>query len=92
MKYLVDVLQARGPAAVHVCALMAKPSYKSSGGPPLDFVGFDAPDAFVVGYGMDAAQVYRNLPYLAALDPSPPNQGLSKSSALTSVPQMLTKQ
>ena len=57
LKYLVDVLQARGPAAVHVCALMAKPSYKSSGGPPLDFVGFDAPDAFVVGYGMDAAQV-----------------------------------
>ena len=43
LKYLVDVLQARGPAAVHVCALMAKPSYKSSGGPPLDFVGFDAP-------------------------------------------------
>ena len=70
LKYLVDVLQARGPAAVHVCALMAKPSYKSSGGPPLDFVGFDAPDAFVVGYGMDAAQVYRNLPYLAALDPA----------------------
>ena len=64
------MLQARGPAAVHVCALMAKPSYKSSGGPPLDFVGFDAPDAFVVGYGMDAAQVYRNLPYLAALDPA----------------------
>jgi hypoxanthine-guanine phosphoribosyltransferase len=49
---------------------MAKPSYKSSGGPPLDFVGFDAPDAFVVGYGMDAGQVYRNLPYLAALDPA----------------------
>jgi hypoxanthine phosphoribosyltransferase len=36
----------------------------------VDIVGFDAPDAFVVGYGMDAAQVYRNLPYLAALDPA----------------------
>ena len=34
----------------------------------LDFVGFDAPDAFVVGYGMDAAQLYRNLPYVGALD------------------------
>jgi len=42
----------------------------SSGGPPLDFVGFDAPDAFVVGYGLDAAQLYRNLPYVAALDPA----------------------
>ena len=69
LKYLVDVLQARGPAAVHVCALLAKPSYKATGGPPLEFVGFDAPDAFVVGYGMDAAQVYRNLPYVAALEP-----------------------
>ena len=67
LKYLVDLLQARGPAAVHVCALMAKPTYKTSGGPPLDFVGFDAPDAFVVGYGMDAAQLYRNLPHVAAL-------------------------
>jgi hypoxanthine phosphoribosyltransferase len=47
---------------------MAKPSYKMSGGPALDFVGFDAPDAFVVGYGMDGAQLYRNLPYVAALD------------------------
>src|SRR5215510_15032851 len=65
LKYLVDLLQARGPAAVHTCALMAKPTYRSSGGPPLDFVGFDAPDAFVVGYGMDAAQLYRNLPHVA---------------------------
>ena len=69
LKYLVDLLQARGPAAVHVCALMAKPSYMSSDGPILDFVGFDAPpDAFVVGYGLDAAQLYRNLPYVATLD------------------------
>jgi hypoxanthine phosphoribosyltransferase len=69
LKYLVDLLQARGPAAVHVCALLAKPSYRSSGVPPLDFVGFDAPDAFVVGYGMDAAQMFRNLPFVAAVDP-----------------------
>jgi hypoxanthine phosphoribosyltransferase len=71
LKYLVDLLQARSPAAVHVCALMAKPTYRSSGGPPLDFVGFDAPDAFVVGYGMDGAQLHRNLPYVAVLDGEP---------------------
>ena len=70
LKYLLDLLRARGPASVHTCALLAKPSYRAStGGPALDFVGFDAPDAFVVGYGLDAAQLYRNLPYIAALDP-----------------------
>jgi len=73
LKYLVDLLQARGPASVHTCALLAKPSYRASpAGPALDFVGFDAPDAFVVGYGMDAAQLYRNLPYVAALDRGDP--------------------
>jgi len=68
LKYLVDLLQARGPASVHTCALLAKPSYRASGVPALDFVGFDAPDAFVVGYGMDARQLHRNLPYVAALE------------------------
>jgi hypoxanthine phosphoribosyltransferase len=69
LKYLVDLLHARGPAAVHTCALMAKPAYLASpAGPPLDFVGFEAPEAFVVGYGMDAGQLYRNLPYVGALE------------------------
>jgi hypoxanthine phosphoribosyltransferase len=69
LKYLVDLLQARGPTAVHVCALMVKPSYRAApAGPTVDFFGFDAPDAFVVGYGLDAAQLYRNLPFVAALE------------------------
>jgi hypoxanthine phosphoribosyltransferase len=69
LKYLVDLLQARGPAAVHTCALMAKPAYVAAPtGPALDFVGFEAPDAFVVGYGMDAGQLHRNLPYVGVLD------------------------
>jgi hypoxanthine phosphoribosyltransferase len=76
LKYLVDLLSARNPAAVHVCALMAKPSYRASPrGPALDFVGFDAPDAFVVGYGLDAAQMYRNLPYVGALDRTDDGEG-----------------
>jgi hypoxanthine phosphoribosyltransferase len=72
LKYLLDLLRARGPASIHNCTLMAKPSYRTSfeGGPALDFVGFDAPDAFVVGYGLDAAQIYRNLPYIGTLDPA----------------------
>ena len=69
LKYLIDLLQARGPASVHTCALLAKPSYRASpAGALLNFVGFDAPDAFVVGYGMDAAQLYRNLPYVGAVE------------------------
>jgi hypoxanthine phosphoribosyltransferase len=71
LKYLVDLLHARGPASVHTCALLAKPSYRASGVPVLDFVGFDAPDAFVVGYGMDAAQLHRNLPYVGVLESDP---------------------
>jgi hypoxanthine phosphoribosyltransferase len=70
LNYLIELLRARGPSSIHNCALMAKPSYRASGGPALDFVGFDAPDAFVVGYGLDAAQIYRNLPYIGALDPA----------------------
>ncbi len=68
--YLLDLLRARGPASLHTCVLLAKPSYRNRpSGAPLDFVGFDAPDAFVVGYGLDAAQLYRNLPGIFALDP-----------------------
>ncbi len=69
LEYLLKLLRARGPASLHTCVLMAKPAYRTSAsGALLDFVGFDAPDAFVVGYGLDAGQLYRNLPYVAALD------------------------
>lgn len=70
LRYLLDVLRARGPASLHTCVLLAKPESKAAG-VPLDFVGFPAPDAFVVGYGLDARQLYRNLPYIAVLAPDP---------------------
>ena len=47
---------------------MAKPTLTPS--IKIDFVGFEAPSAFVVGYGLDAAQVYRNLPYIGAIEPT----------------------
>jgi hypoxanthine phosphoribosyltransferase len=68
LKYLQDLLRARRPASLHTCALLAKPTL-----PPdlkVDFVGFEAPNAFVVGYGLDAAQLYRNLPYIGAIEPT----------------------
>lgn len=68
LRYLHKLLAARSPATIHTCVLMAKPSYAASGGPPLDFVGFEAPEAYVVGYGLDAGQLYRNLPSICALE------------------------
>lgn len=67
LRYLLDLLEARGPASLRVCTLLNKPSRRRVS-VPLDFVGFDIPDRFVVGYGLDAGQKYRNLPYVAAID------------------------
>jgi len=71
LRYLVDLLAARGPASLHVCALLDKASGRKTA-VSVDFVGFAAPDRFVVGYGLDAAQRYRNLPYIAELDERAP--------------------
>jgi hypoxanthine phosphoribosyltransferase len=64
---LLDLLQAQAPASLQVCTLLNKPSRRRVE-VPLDFVGFEIPDRFVVGYGLDAAQRYRNLSYLAVVD------------------------
>ena len=66
LKYLLDVLAARGPASLHTCALLSKPSRRQIT-VPVDFVGFEVPDEFVVGYGMDAGQLFRNLPYIGVM-------------------------
>jgi hypoxanthine phosphoribosyltransferase len=69
LRYLHKLLLTRGPASVQTCVLLAKPAYHQSGAPALDFVGFEAPDAYVVGYGLDAGQRFRNLGYIAAWEP-----------------------
>jgi hypoxanthine phosphoribosyltransferase len=68
LKYLQDLLLARRPASLHTCVLLAKPTVPPS--IKVDFVGFEAPAAFVVGYGLDAAQLYRNLPYIGSIEPT----------------------
>ena len=67
--YLMDVLRARKPASIRVCTLMDKPERRTK---PIkaDYVGFTIPDAFIVGYGLDYAEKYRNLPYVGVLKPS----------------------
>ncbi len=67
LRYLLDVLWARGPASLRTCALLSKPSRRVID-VPVDFVGFEVPDKFVVGYGMDSGQLYRNLPYIGVAD------------------------
>jgi hypoxanthine phosphoribosyltransferase len=66
LKYLQELLQGRKPLSVRVCALLSKPSRRRVN-VPVDFLGFEVPDVFVVGYGLDAAQRHRHLPYIAEL-------------------------
>ena len=67
--YLMDVLRARKPASIKICTLMDKPDRRVK---PItaDYIGFTIPDAFVVGYGLDYDEKYRNLPYVGILKPS----------------------
>jgi len=68
LHYLVESLRSRHPKSLRVCALLDKPSRREVDA-TVDYCGFTIPDAFVVGYGLDSAQKYRNLPYIAALKP-----------------------
>lgn len=65
LKYLMNVLAARHPESVHIAAFLEKPAGQSPVHP--DYVGFSVGDEFVVGYGLDWAQRFRNLPYIAAV-------------------------
>ena len=67
LEYLLEHLGRRAPASLRTCALLDKPHRRSTG-VSIDFAGFTCPDAFIVGYGLDYQEKYRNLPYLAKLD------------------------
>jgi hypoxanthine phosphoribosyltransferase len=69
LQYLLDYLQRRNPKSLRVVALLRK--VKSSAlAVPVDLVGFEIPDEFVIGYGLDYAGLYRNLPYIGVLSPA----------------------
>ena len=68
LQYLVRNLRARGPESLEVCTLLAKPSRRRDDD-DVKYVGFEIPDRFVVGYGLDYREQFRNLPYVAAFDP-----------------------
>jgi len=68
LNYLLRNLQSRHPASLKVCALLDK-SVRRIVDIPIDYKGFDVPDVFVVGYGLDYEQKYRNLPFIGILKP-----------------------
>lgn len=65
--YLMDVLQKRKPASLRLCTLLDKPERRVKD-VKVDYTGFEIPDEFIVGYGLDYAQKYRNLPYIGIVE------------------------
>ncbi len=66
LDYLTRILRARGPASLEICTLLNKASRREVP-VPVKYIGFDIPDKFVLGYGLDYLDRYRNLPYIAVL-------------------------
>jgi hypoxanthine phosphoribosyltransferase len=69
LSYLFRMLGGRSPASLEVCALLTKPDRREVD-MPIRYVGFEIPNKFAIGYGLDHAERYRNLPYVAVLDES----------------------
>ncbi|GAC1522188.1 MAG: hypoxanthine phosphoribosyltransferase [Thermoleophilaceae bacterium] len=67
LSYLLRTLRARDPKSLAVCALLTKPERRKID-LPIRYVGFEIPNTFVIGYGLDQGQRFRNLPYVAALN------------------------
>jgi hypoxanthine phosphoribosyltransferase len=68
LSYLMRNLRARKPATLEICALLTKPERREID-VPVRYTGFEIPNKFVIGYGLDFAEHYRNLPYVAVLHP-----------------------
>ncbi len=68
LSYLLEILKARHVASVKLCTLLDKPARRTKD-VHADYVGYTVPDYFVVGYGLDYAEYYRNLPYIGILKP-----------------------
>jgi hypoxanthine phosphoribosyltransferase len=69
LSYLMRNLEARKPASLEICSLLTKPERREAD-VPVRYIGFEIPNRFVIGYGLDFAERYRNLPYVGVLDPT----------------------
>jgi hypoxanthine phosphoribosyltransferase len=88
LSYLVETLRARQPASLRLCALLDKPERRQV---PIDvdYVGFEIPDKFVVGYGLDFAEGYRNLPFVGVLKEHLYKEVLMRSAILGKINEYL---
>ena len=68
LSYLIEVLKQRGPKSIHLCTLLDKPESRVKKQVKVDYTCFTIPDEFVVGYGLDYAQKYRNLPFIGVVE------------------------
>ena len=68
MSYLLDIMRDRGPESVKLCSLLDTPDRRLVN-VNIDYTGFVIPDKFIVGFGLDYAQKYRNLPYIGIVEP-----------------------
>ena len=68
LAYLIEVLKQRGPKSIRLCTLLDKPERRVKKQVAVDYTCFTIPDEFVVGYGLDYAQKYRNLPYIGVVE------------------------
>lgn len=68
LHYLIPLLKQRNPNSIKLCALLSKPDRREKE-VQIDYLGFEIPDEFVVGYGLDYAQKYRNLPFIGVVEP-----------------------
>ena len=75
LSYLLRNLESREPASLEICALLTKPERREIE-VPVRYVGFEIPNRFVIGYGLDFAERYRNLPYIGVLHPDLVPNGL----------------
>ncbi|MCD2492218.1 hypoxanthine phosphoribosyltransferase [Lacrimispora sp. NSJ-141] len=68
LSYLIEILKQRNPADIRICTLLDKPSRRVKKEVRVDYTCFSIPDEFVVGYGLDYDQKYRNLPYIGVVE------------------------
>ena len=68
LAYLIEILKQRGPKSIHLCTLLDKPERRVKKQVHVDYTCFTIPDEFVVGYGLDYDQKYRNLPYIGVVE------------------------
>lgn len=66
LSYLMEILRKRNPRSLHLCTLLDKPERRVTD-VKVDYTGFNIPDEFVVGYGLDYDQKYRNLPFIGSV-------------------------